>query len=327
MTLYSRRALLLIGLVLSGCSPIKPPVGKSLLTPAAMPAESAVLEVFFVRCPMGDTNANTTLWEQVDEQPFPNETRLQLARNGFRVGLVGGQVPLGLSRLLDLSVAPTPGPSNRVEAAQMQDDPRVIRRHLQVRPGTRQEIIASEVYDELPVLVSESGQLAGQTYLQAQGMLALKTANLRDGQVKIDLVPEIHHGQTRQRWVAGQGMYRLDAGRDKKAFDALAISAALGRGQMLVMTCLPSRPGSLGYHFFADQRAGHADQKLLIVRLSQAQHDDLVLPDEQPDTKPAIPAPQPIPDAHSVPDAPATPARQPAASSSRKSSGAKQEKR
>ena len=287
----------MVGLALAGCSPVKPPVGKSLLTPAAMPAESAVLEAFFVRCPMGDTNANTTLWEQVDEQAFPNETRLQLARNGFRAGMVAGQVPVGLSRLLDLAVAPSQAASNRIEASQMQEEPRVIRRHLQVRPGTRQEIIASEVYEELTVLVSDSGQLAGQTYGQAQGMFALKTTNLRDGQVRVEMVPEVHHGQARQRWVAGQGMYRLEAGRDKKAFDAMAISAALARGQMLVMTCLPNRPGSLGYHFFADKRAGRTDQKLLILRLSQAQHDDLILSEEEAKPKPASEKPDSIPDA------------------------------
>lgn len=361
MTLRSRRALLLIGLVLAGCSPVKPPVGKSLLAPAAMPAESAVLEVFFIRCPMGDLNVNATLWEQVDEQTLPNETRLQMARNGFRAGMVGAQVPLGVSRLLDLAAATAPAPSNRVEASQMQDEPQVIRRHLQVRPGTRQEIIASELYDELTVLVGDGDQLAGQTYAQAQGLFALKTTNLRDGQVKIDLVPEVHHGQPRQRWVAGQGMYRLDAGRDKKAFDAMAISAPLGRGQMLVMTCLPNRPGSLGYHFFSDKRAGRTDQKLLIVRLAQAQHDDLLMAAEELDLQPrsaagqalpdaasgptvvsesqtpdarAIPDARSIPDASTIPDAQSVPDAKPAAPADRKSrifplrktSAAKQEK-
>ncbi len=289
---------MLIGLVLAGCSPVKPPVGKALLAPATMSPDSAVLEVFFIRCPMGDVNVNTTLWAEVDEQSIPCETRLQLARNGFRVGVVGAQVPLGISRLLELATTPAalPGPNTRVEASQMQDEPQVIRRHLQLRPGTRQEIIASEVYDELPVLLSENGQLAGQTYTQAQGMLALKTCNLRDGQVKIDLVPELHHGQPRQRWVANQGVYRLDAGREKRAFLPMAVSVSLVRGQMLAMTCLPSRPGSLGYHFLSDKRAGRNDQKLLLIRLSQAQHDDLVLPDEPlVDTPPLVLSADPPP--------------------------------
>jgi hypothetical protein len=283
MTLGSRRVWWLIALTLAGCSPVKPPAGKSLLAPAAMSPDSAVLEVFFIRCPMGDANVNATLWEQVDEQAIPNGTRLQLARNGFRVGLVGAQVPLGVSRLLELATTPAaiPGPNTRIEASQMQEEPQVIRRHLQLRPGTRQEIIASEVYDELPVLMNEEGQLAGQTYAQAQGILAFKTYNLRDGQVKLELVPELHHGQPRQRWTASQGMYRLDTGRERRVFTPLGISASLARGQMLAMTCLPDRSGSLGYHFFSDKRAGRTDQKLLLIRLSQAQHDDLVLPDER----------------------------------------------
>jgi hypothetical protein len=320
MTVGARGALLLIGLALAGCSPVKPPVGKSLLTPATMSPDSAVLEVFFIRCPMGDVNVNTTLWEQVDEQSIPSETRLQLARNGLRAGVVGAQVPLGISRLLELATTPTtlPGPNTRIEASQMQDEPQVIRRHLQLRPGTRQEIIASEVYDELAVLVSEEGHLSGQTYSQAQGMLALKTCNLRDGQVKIDLVPELHHGQPRQRWVASQGVYRLDAGREKRAFPRMAISVPLVRGQMLAMTCLPSRSGSLGYHFFSDKRAGRTDQKLLLIRLTQAQHDDLVLPDEPlvdtpplalaadtpPAAKPPKQAPKAPPETDDIPDGP-----------------------
>ena len=92
---------------------------------------------------MGDANANTTLWEQVDEQAIPSEVRLQLARNGFRAGLIGGQIPAGLSRLLELATTPAAEPTNRVEASAMQEEPQVIRRHMQVRPGARQEIIAS----------------------------------------------------------------------------------------------------------------------------------------------------------------------------------------
>lgn len=275
------RPLLLVALaVASGCSPVKPPSAKSLLTPASMAPESSALEVFFVRCPMGDRRANDMLWEQVDEQCLPAEVRIQLTRNGFRAGLIGGQIPDGLSKLLDLAKSPTEGSADRLQGAELQEEPQVIRRHLQVRPGVRQEIITSEVYDELPVLVSDAGQLAGQTYQQAQGMLALKTANVLDGRVRLELLPEIHYGQQRQRWVAGQGMYRLEAGRERRVFDSLAVSTSLARGQMFVMTCLANRPGSIGYHFFCDKRGGRCDQKLLVVRLVQTQHDDLLQPTE-----------------------------------------------
>ena len=47
---------------------------------------------------------------------------------------------------------------------------------------------------------------------------------------------------------------------------------------MLVLTCLPDRPGSLGHRFFTHECAGQAEQKLLVIRLSQTQHDGLFSP-------------------------------------------------
>ena len=58
-----------------------------------------------------------------------------------------------------------------------------VRRHLQIRAGQRKEIIASRVYDQLPVLISEPGQLGGQTYSQAQAVWAVKTTPQADGRV------------------------------------------------------------------------------------------------------------------------------------------------
>ena len=48
---------------------------------------------------------------------------------------------------------------------------------------------------------------------------------------------------------------------------------------MLVLTSLPNRQGSLGHHFFTETN-GRLEQKLLIIRLSQTQHDGLFVPPE-----------------------------------------------
>ena len=74
-----------------------------------------------------------------------------------------------------------------------------------------------------------------------------------DGRVRLELVPELHHGQPRQRWIGEQGVLRLDASRPKRTFDDLALSAELAPGAMLVLSSLPNRPGSLGHHFFTEK--------------------------------------------------------------------------
>jgi hypothetical protein len=263
-----------------GCNtPIRK--GKSPLMPAHMSSDSVVLEMFFVRFPLGDTTVNQNLWEEIDEQRFSPEIRERLTRNGFRMGLVTGQIPAELSKLLELTEKPAPGgelETAQVDAVDVQ--PRVVRRHLQIRANQPGEIIASGVYAQLPLLMGESGQLSGQTYHQAQGILAVKSLPQPNGQVRLELTPELHYDQPKQRWVGDQGMLRLESGRPKRTFDDMILSADLAPGDMLVMSSLPNRRGSLGDYFFTENESGRSEQKLLIVRLSQTQHNGLFDPPE-----------------------------------------------
>jgi hypothetical protein len=276
-----RRQVVLLSAVLAiaGCTtPLHK--GKSPLTPAQMWSDSVVLDVFFVRYPFGDPAVNEKLWEEIDEQQFPPELRERLTRNGFRAGLVSGRMPMELSKLLELGDKPAPdGLVAETKLDDLQAQPRVLRQHLQLRAGHRGEVVASGVYEELPVLVCEPGQLGGQPYSQAQGILAVKSSPQPDGRVRLELVPELHHGQPRVNYVAKQGMLLQVAGRPKRVFDDMTLTADLSPGAMLVMSSLSNRPGSLGHHFFTEND-GRLEQKLLIVRLSQTQHDALFNPPE-----------------------------------------------
>jgi hypothetical protein len=271
---------LLAVLAIAGCNtPIHR--GRSPLAPAQMSPDSVVLDIFFVRFPFGDPVANEKLWEEIDEQQFAPELRGRLAQRGFRVGLVSGQMPIELSKLMQLGdkSAPT-GEMEETNITDLEAQPRVVRQHLQLRAGQRSEILASGIYDQLPVLMCESGQLCGQTYSQAQGVFAVKSFPQPDGRVRLELSPELQHDQPRQRWVGGQGMLRLEASRPKREFDDMTLSTDLAPGSMLVLSSQPNRPGSLGHYFFTENEGGRREQKLLIVRLSQTQHDGLFNPPE-----------------------------------------------
>ncbi len=254
--------------------------GKSPLRPAQMSDNSCALEIFFVRFPFDDPEANIQLWEEVDEQHFPARLRKHLASNGFRIGLVGGQMPITLSRLMELSDKPGPtGEAVTTEAAEMQEEPRVVRRQLHSRAGRRNEIVSSGTYEQLPVLIAADGQVGGQIYHQAQAIWTVKTFPQSDGCVRLELVPELHYGRPRQRWVGGQGMLRLEAGRPRRVFNDMSTSAVLSPGAMLLMSSLPNRSGSLGHHFFSEEK-GRLEQKLMVIRLAQTQHDELFSPPE-----------------------------------------------
>ncbi|MEN6451296.1 MAG: hypothetical protein ABFC96_12460 [Thermoguttaceae bacterium] len=272
-----RAMLLLAVLSLAGCiTPLSR--AKSPLASPQMSPDSVVLEMFFIRVPLGDPVANGKVWEEIDEQPLPPDLRQRLARNGFRAGLLGGQLPEDLAKLLELADKTTPsGQAEGSKVEQMDSEPRVVRRHQQLRTGQRSEIVASSIYPELPVLVYTAGQLSGQTYNDAQGVFAAKSFPQPDGRVRLELVPELHYGEPRQRWVGSQGMMRLDTGRAKQVYDEMAITVDLEPGAMLVLTSLPNRSGSLGHHFFT-QTDGKQEQKLLLIRVAQTQHDGLFNP-------------------------------------------------
>jgi hypothetical protein len=279
MPLVRRQIVLLAVLALAGCNtPLHK--GKSLLMPAQMTPDSVALDLFFVRYPYGDATVNEKLWEEIDEQHFSPELRERLARSGFRIGLVSGQMPMEMSKLLELSDKPAVGDTSaETKVADLEVQPRVQRQHLQLRSNQPGTIVASEIYPELPVLMTESGQLCCQTYSQAQGMFDVKSFPQPDGWVRLELVPGLYHGQPRQRWITGQGMAHLETGRPKQPFDDLKFSADLAPGAMLVLGSLPNRQGSLGHYFFTEKEE-RLEQKLLIVRLSQTQHDGLFNPPE-----------------------------------------------
>lgn len=267
-------------LLWAGCCAVTQPKGKSPLQQPRMSPDSVVLDILFVRFPFGDEQANVSLWQEIDEQHFAAPLRRQLAAQGFRVGLVGGQIPVKLAQMLQLSDRPASAQRvNQVSLQQMESDPLVIPRHLQLRAGRHAEIIASGIYDELPVLMCESGQLCGRSYPKAQGVFALKAFPEPGGRVRLELVPELHYGEPRRRYVPSHGGFRLEVGKPRRVFDKLAISAHLAPGQMLILSSLACRQGSLGHHFFTHDTAGQLEQKLLVIRLSQIQHDDLFAPE------------------------------------------------
>jgi hypothetical protein len=270
---------MLLVLCQAGCRPIMPDAkGQSPLKPAGLSQDSVVLDIFFIRFPFGEEKDNEKLWEEIDEQHFSPECRQRLIENGFRVGRIGGRIPVELSRLLELGDKPAePGEPNQLAVEDIGKGPRVNRRHLQIKPCQRSEIMASEVYGELPIIVKDdSDQISGKFLKQAQGMLALCAELKSDGQVSLSITPEVHYGQPLKRWVSGaQGVLKLDSSRSREVFDSLAARATLAPGDMFVVSTLSNRPGSLGHYLFTETNSGKLEQKLLVIRLSQTQHDDL----------------------------------------------------
>lgn len=241
---------------------------QSLLRPATPSDDAVTLEILFVRLPPGEDEAQRTLWQAIDEQQLPNATRRQMHDNGFRAGVVGGQVPPELAKLLNLTDQ-FPTEAEKAKGVDLENDPKLCRRLLQLRAGRRGEILASGIHERLPLLLREEDQVCGRTYAKAQGLFAVAAAIEEGGRVRLALTPELHHGDAKQQWNGHDGIFRLEMGRAKEVFDKLRVESALAPGQMLVLASLPDRPGSLGHHLFTDAKSGGLEHKMLVIRLAQ----------------------------------------------------------
>ena len=273
-----RIALLWLPLLamVGACTTLGPPQGESPLEQVRMPPESCALDVFFVRFPLGEEEANVDLWNEIDEQQLPNEIRRELTRNGFRVGVSCGQMPMALARLLELEGKPVAsGACQQVSVTALESAPKVVRHHAQVRAGRSRQIVPWGLQEELPVLLASADGVCGRSYPHAQPSLALTPFPERDGRIRLELVPELQYGDYVHRYAGHQYAFRTELSRSQRAFDELAFSASLKAGDMLLIGSLPNRPGSLGDRFFTHDVSGRKEQKLLVIRLSQTQHDDL----------------------------------------------------
>jgi hypothetical protein len=263
---------LLLPILLVGCQLIDDhavTAGKSPLRPMRSSPDSVAVEIFWARYPWSDEEISSGSWQEIDETPIPADVRRRLATNGFRVGVVGSILPVPLARALQLD-----GESGTRDLVQNQVDPlvepMVRRRRLQLKAGRRAEIQASGLIREVPLLVEMDGELGGCTYADAQAVFAIDVTPQPDQSVELRLVPELHYGPQKLRYMGGEGgILRQEAKRDRKVFKELEIITSLSPGEMLVIMGRFDAGGKLGDYFHSVDVATGREQKLIVIRLAQ----------------------------------------------------------
>jgi hypothetical protein len=163
----------------------------------------------------------------------------------------------------------------------MQDDLEIAstRQHLPLRAGRRSVVQASPAFSSLAVLVREGGSVRGYQLGEARCTLALKAYPLGDGRAKLNVVPEIEHGEAKARWIGSEGMMIQQTGQERLVLERLALDVVLSPGQWLIFSTTGEIKG-LGEHFFAHKASGTLQRRALVLRYSQTQFDNLLIPEQ-----------------------------------------------
>ena len=260
-----------LGPLFSGCSSFTHvPQDASILPAPRMSRDTVIVEMMTVEMSLNHPAEEEAMWREVDEQQLPIELRGRLSAAGLRCGIAGSELPLPLQTLL----------------SEVDDDAQVVgadgkflsitqpsRRRLQCRKGNRHQLLLSDVQEELSVLWRDQGRVRGATYLDAQPLLVVRTFPRQDGTARLTLQPQIHHGESRNRFVGRDGMFLMETGKERKLFEDLTMEATLSPGEYLLVSSSSENQG-LGERLFqvvGDDRG----KKVLILRLAQTQLDDL----------------------------------------------------
>lgn len=274
--LAARLLIVLLSLgALAGCTRLQV-TSKPLLKEARLAQGSVVLDLFFVRLP--HNASSDELWRELDEQIVAPTVRQRLLAHGFRVGKSALHPPALLEKLLNEQ--PATAPPEEGVVTQLEFDPIVSRRHLQLPTGGRAHVETSRTYATLSLLESpRPGEVSGLTLSQAQCLFIAQALPSPDGRVRLKLLPEIHHGEFKSRVTPlGQSHFKLEPERQRKTFDELLLEAPLAPGEMLIIGAQANRPGSAGHYFFSEKTSTGLVRKLLVVRVSQTQYDPALAP-------------------------------------------------
>jgi hypothetical protein len=250
---------------------------QSLLRAVQAAPEAIPLDIYWARFAWGDADMNDHLWQSVQEDRIPVEVRRRLTANGLRAGVISGSPPESLVRLLagENAIA-NPHPDDVPSAASLLEAPRVSRHLAHFDPGKVKQEHASDLLEQTTMLVARDGELSGRTYQQAQASYAMVAAKTTANKVRVELTPEVIHGQPRMKWHQPQpGVTVQSVARERDVFDDLTLYAELSAGEMLVIMNAPESRGLLGGVFHTTTTDGRQEQRVLLVRLSQHQPTDL----------------------------------------------------
>jgi hypothetical protein len=257
--------------VVVGCKLVdEQPKGRSPLAPVASSPDQVTLEVFSAPAPLDDPRWQT-LWSEVDEQSLSPQLRLRLARNGMRVGVIGARMPDALASLLKVTDERV-SEEDRIKVP-LDGKPSVVMRLMQPSPGKRQELILTSVRDRLSLLRNRAGEVVGKTYAKAEGRLAMHVFPESGGEVRLELVPELHHGEPKTQTTPSDGMFILTTQRDKEVFSELKIEASLAPGEVLLLTSLEDCTGSIGHQLFVRTEGETPLRTLWALRIAKAGGD------------------------------------------------------
>jgi hypothetical protein len=228
------------------------------------------LSVVVVERPAGDATLDRDLWEFVDEQVLDSDQRLQLARNGFRIGRFGGAPPPALHALITSEASCSTSPQR-----------------IQLRAGNRHSVPIGPRWSQCRFRLDQQGRPLDVELANALCQMRIVPKLGQEGGVTLRFSPFVKHGDTKQKPVAvrtssGELQWDMLVGQDEEVYSWLAWEMTVGANDTVVIGTRPDAGDTLGRRTFVQTEAAAPMQRLLVVRVSRVLADPAAAAAAQP---------------------------------------------
>jgi hypothetical protein len=233
------------------------------LPPLRSAADAVQLQVVFVERPADDPALQHLVWQEVDQVgATPPAVRSVLADNGGRVAQCGSNLPPTLQNLLGLSVEGS--------AARPADHSTTRSHQLSLPSGQDSEVLVNGPLEHCRVRFVLNGQQEILEFEQTRCVLRIKPIRLQDGWVKLEITPEIHHGESRLRHASTAEGWAFRPGQLTEVRHALKFQLTLNTGELALVGAGDGPTDTVGQRFFRHDQDGQARQRLLVIRVVHA---------------------------------------------------------
>jgi hypothetical protein len=239
-----------------------------------LPVDAVELQLIVAKIDPRDVELEKQAWSELDQQAIDLDVRKRLAANGIRCGVSTARLPLSLQNLIQHHAQSREADATNAESLVGEE---TLEQIMQVRAGHPSHIIMSPTFPRLAWIVDDEGYLYGDDNRQARCQFTLKTRPTSNNLVRIEMIPEITFGDTRQQIGVGNSALVYEMAQDRHILTPLAVDAELAEGQWLVIGNAES-PSGIGQTFLKEPEEAGGRRKLILLRISKLSTDELFSP-------------------------------------------------
>jgi hypothetical protein len=224
------------------------------LRPIVQPRDGIRLEVWYVDRPAGDPLTGDALWREIDQiNSIAPDVRFRLNEAGIRYGVTGSNLPETLSALL-----------NDHEASAIQ---RTSRQHLPLLSGATGELEVASLPRQCRIRIPVRTSRETWEYSGVRCVFQVTAQRTQAGWVRMEFVPEIHHGESRIRPVATESDWQMQESQRVEPLYEQRFSVELNLGEHVIIGATDAGFDSVGQHFFRGGQPESGQERLIVLRV------------------------------------------------------------